>query len=514
MGPATRECPALAVTARLRNTHRIVSLTRTARQAGLRCGEALADARARVPELLAEEADPVAELKLLHAIADWCDRYTPLVALDGADGLFLDITGCAHLFGGEESLLIDVLKRIEAQGFAVRGAVADTPGAAWAASHFGKGGIVPPGRQAECLSSLPVAALRIAPPIVEDLIRVGLMRIADVLNRPRAPLVARYGSDLVQRLDQVLGRQGEPISPRFQVPHVVAERHFAEPIGFMEDVEAVIFSLARQLEDALERRVQGGRLFELTLFRADGAVQKIAAGASRPLRDPRRIVALFREKLKTDETVLDTGYGYDLMRLAVLETQEREPEQEGLARTDQRTQDEDFAGLLDRLSARLGPSHVTRLQPADWHVPESQSVSVPALSVPSRTTAWADVMTGALPSGQSFKSVPEALPLTRPLRLFSPPEPVDVVAMVPDGPPLRFRWRRALYEIVRSEGPERIAPPWWVEAKDRRENASSNEIRDYFRIEDENGRRFWLFRQGFYDVETGPPCWFIQGLFP
>lgn len=516
--------PPLAVVAKIRNAQRITCLTASARALGLRSGEALADARARVPSLLAEEAAPGQDALLLGFVADWCDRYTPLVALDGGDGLFLDITGCAHLFGGEEALLADALDRLERQGFAVRGAIADTPGAAWAVARHGDGGSIPPGQQEDVLRPLPLAALRLDPEAVEGLERVGLSRIGDIAMRPRAPLANRFGPGPVRRLDQALGREGEPISPRFAAPVIMAERRFFEPIGRVEDVSAVTLSLAGQLSGALERRCQGGRAFELALFRVDGAVQRLVVGTSRPLRVPKRILALFAEKLKADESVLDAGYGYDLVRLSVLEAQDEDPAQLDLGGRGVAEAEADLAGLIDRLGARLGLDRVTRLLPVDRHLPESQTALVPAAAVREDALAWtgfssvvlgcddlglgASGEAGLLQSRQSSE-----IPLERPLRLLDPAEPVEAVAMVPEGPPLRFRWRRTLYRVARSEGPERIAPPWWVGATDAPSSVREGVTRDYFRIEDDAGRRFWLYREGLYARETANPRWYLHGLF-
>lgn len=516
--------PAFAVTARIRNAQRLTALNDTARALGLRLGEALADARARVPHLLVEDAAPALDAALLGFIADWCDRYTPLVALNGPDGLLLDLTGCAHLFGGEQALLADILDRLTRQGFAVRGAIAGTPGAAWAVARFGDGGCVPDGGQAGVLAPLPVAALRLDSDAVAGLDRVGLKTIGDILQRPRAPLANRFGAELVTRLDQALGHQGEPISPRFAAPLIVAERRFFEPIGRLEDVSVVALSLSGQVSEALARRVAGGRAFELALFRVDGAVQKVVVGTSRPLRDPKRILALFAEKLKADESVLDAGYGYDLIRLGVLEAQGDDPAQLSLTGRGQAEAEADLGGLIDRLGARLGIERVARFLPVDRHLPESQTALVPAATVREGALAWiglagADLGLGFAEDAPVRSRAAEAPdgwqedPLERPLRLIDPAEPVEAVAMVPDGPPLRFRWRRVLYTVVRSEGPERIAPPWWVGAADRPTDGKEAVTRDYFRIEDADGRRFWLYREGLYARETSQPRWYLQGLF-
>ncbi|MBO6756717.1 MAG: DNA polymerase Y family protein [Roseibium sp.] len=536
--PAARAAePPFAVVAKTGNVQRLCALNQTAQALGLKAGGNLADARARVPHLLIEEAAPDKDAALLDRLADWCDRYTPLVALDGPDGLFLDITGCAHLFDGEAALLADALKRLHRQGFTVRGAIAGTPGAAWAKARYGTGGCVPPGQEQAALEGLPVAALRLARDVAEGLERVGLSTVGALSGRPRAPLANRFGVELIQRLDQALGREREAISPRFAVPLVVAERRFFEPIGRMEDVQAVLLSLAGQVAEALERRVEGGRAFEMSLFRADGAVQRVVVGTSRPLRAPKRILALFAEKLKADESVLDAGYGYDLIRLSVLEAEAAAPDQLALAGKGQAQAEADLTGLVDRLGARLGIDRVTRLLPVDRHLPESQTGFVPAAIAREDALSWVgfggtdfglghlqkdgDPVQAEIPAaggfseefGADWQQIPLEIPLVRPLRLIDPAEPVEAVAVVPEGPPLRFRWRRVLYKVARSEGPERIAPPWWVGAPDAPPPDQTAVTRDYFRIEDEDGRRFWLYREGLYARETTQPRWYMQGVF-
>ncbi|MEP2706602.1 MAG: DUF6504 family protein [Roseibium sp.] len=532
--PSARQVePPLAILARIRNARRIISLNETARACGLRVGETESDAKARVPHLLCEDADPQKDHTLLLALADWCDRYTPLVAIDGDDGLFLDITGCAHLFGGEQAMLKDVLNRLEKQGFGVRAAVAGTVGTAWALARYGAGGVLPEGDEQAALAPLPMTALRIPSESVEGLHRVGLTTIGHLLDRPRAPLATRFGEELVTRLDQALGLQGEPISPRFEAPLIAAERRFFEPISQVDDVKAVALSLAGQLSKALERRGQGGRAFELVLFRVDGTVQKLMVGTSNPLREPARILSLFAEKLKADESVMDAGFGYDLIRLGVLVVDTAPAAQASLTGHGVQEAEASLNDLVDRLGARLGIERITRLLPSDRHLPESQTSFVPAALAKEDTLSWigfggADF--GLTPPTRSqnhaeetgFAEEPSSNfsstdwhtgLLSRPLRLIDPAEPVEALAMVPDGPPLRFRWRRGLYQVARSEGPERIAPPWWIGAHDRPSETRDGATRDYFRIEDTEGRRFWLYREGLYERETTQPRWYLQGLF-
>ncbi|MDD7909371.1 DNA polymerase Y family protein [Pseudovibrio exalbescens] len=480
----------LAVYGKRRNAHRLICINAPARKAGIALGEGLSDACARVPHLRTEEEIPEADEALLAALADWCDRYTPLVALSGDDGLLLDITGCAHLFEGEEALLEDCVTRLSAQGFTVRASVADTVGAAWACARA-KGGVIAPGGQREVLEPLPLSLLRLEENCVAALNKVGLKRIVDVLDRPRAPLASRFGGELVRRLDQALGLEGEPISPRLHIPALVAERRFFEPISRQEDMEAIILALGDHIKAQLEERGQGGRAFEVALFRVDGVVNRLMVGTSGPIREPSFILRLFREKLKSVGDELDAGFGYDLVRLSVLEAQSCTPGQLDLSGA--RDEDEDLAQLVDRLGARLGIARVARFLPGDSHMPEKRAALVPAATVREDAIFWPDE-----------HLLWDNTSLERPLRLLARPEPVEAVAMVPEGPPLRFRWRKALYEVARSEGPERIAPPWWQ---------GPQPTRDYFRVEDSEGRRFWLYREGLFEREVPNPRWFLQGLF-
>jgi protein ImuB len=489
----------LVVTGRRGNAELIVAVDDIAEQRGLTPGLALAQARAMHPVLDVIPEDAEADAALLKTIADWCLRYTPLVACDAPDGLLLDISGCAHLYGGEDALVADLSSRLEAAGFAFSIAIAGSIGAAWAAAHFGKPGSHACGTEHTLLASLPLAALRIAPETVASLARVGLKRIGDIIDLPRAPLTARFGVDLLRQFDRALGAEHEPLTPRLPVAPYVAEQRFAEPIAREEDVLAITARLAARLKVALERRGDGARRLELMLFRTDGAVRRIAAGTSRPLRDPDDIRALFVERLTALADTLDPGFGFDMARLSVTVAEPCAPEQIGIGGR------EDAAAigrLVDHLSARLGSQRVRRLVAQDSHIPELAAASLPAQ------------MTGTDDGWAAFRRYRDDVELSpRPLRLFTRPEPIEAVAEVPDGPPLRFRWRRALHEVIAAEGPERIEGAWWSE--------HTGPARDYFRVEDKTGLRFWLFRAGLYrDLMRGDllpgtpaPAWFLHGTF-
>ena len=458
----------------------------------------IADARAMYPGIEIVAADPEADRRLLEALADWCDRYTPLVALDGEDGLFLDITGCAHLFGGEEAMLDGMLEGFFEQGFRTRAGLASTPGAAWAAARFSLDGTIREGGERSFLENLPLAALRLEPNTITRLESVGLRTVGAVAERPRAPLARRFGAMLLFRLDQALGEIEEVISPRLPVPELSVERHLAEPIGLIEDIERLTFLLAKNLKRDLERRGEGARLFELLLFRVDGAVTRISAGASLPLREPVPVGRLFHERLATLGAVLDPGYGFDLVRLSAFATAAIDTPQADLG-GETGTTSEDVALFSDRVRARLGRNAMLMPLLVESHLPERAASLVPADGEPPERKA------PAAPRKDVDFSPSRRTP-ERPLRLFHRPEPIDVpVTEIPEGPPLNFRWRRAMHRVARAEGPERIAPEWWREEQDA-------PTRDYFRVEDSDGHRYWLFREGLYEAEGASPRWYLQGI--
>jgi protein ImuB len=494
------EAAPLVTAHKQKSAMRIAALDAAAEARGLRRGMGLADARAAHPDLDIVPADADADGRLLVAIADWCDRYTPLVALDAPDGLFLDITGCAHLFGGEYTLLADLMARLYEQGFAVQAAIAATPGTAWAAARHADAPLcIDRGGEAPVLGPFPLAALRLDGETLAGLAKVGLKTVSQLINAPRAPLARRFGRQCLLRLDQALGAVEEAISPRLPVPALSAERRLAEPVGRIEDVEQLLLALTMRLKPGLERRGVGARVLEYALFRVDGAVYRLCVGASRPVRDPETVVKLFRERLAAVGDELDAGYGFDLVRLSVLADGEMPDDQGDFAEAGE-ADNPDVALLLDRIAARLGTGAVL-----DGQHPVSRPVAVE-----SHEPERAEIRR---PATESPDILPANNPVApRPARLLARPEPVEVVAGVPEGPPQRFRWRRALYQVTKAEGPERIGGEWWgADAPEDLQPAP----RDYYRVEDEDGRRYWLFRHGLY----GPagrgvvPQWFLHGMF-
>lgn len=475
------------VAAKSGNALRVSALDRKACALGLRAGMPLADARAMVPALAVANADETADRRLLESIADWCLHYTPLVALDGAQGLLLDITGAAHLFGGERALLDRSRRSLRRQGFAVQGAIAGSATAAHALARYRDGTVVPPGEEARAASPLPVEALGLDPAITHAFRHAGLKTIGQVATRKRSELVARFGAPMIFALDLAAGEAEKPISPRAALADYTAERIFAEPLADEESILESLRGLAASLAQLLAERGEGARRLEASFFRADGKIRRLAVETAHPTRDPAIVVRLFRERLDALADPLDPGFGFDLIRLAADRAEPCEAETKAF---DARAkEDKEIAFLIDRLAARFGAQRILVFQPNDTHIPEAAAVMLPAQSAEPAKLAW-----------KALREPGEAP--RRPLRMFARPEPIEAAA--PEGPPLRFRWRRVLHEVTSAEGPERIAMEWW------RDNEAAS-ARDYFRVEDTGGRRFWLYREGISG--RGSTRWFLHGLF-
>ncbi|QTL04960.1 hypothetical protein J5J86_06525 [Aquabacter sp. L1I39] len=726
LSPDQRALPRVTVSME-KSALRLAALNAPAAALGLGAGLSLADARARHPALVVEPHAPEADQKILEDLAEACARYTPLVALDGPDGLILDISGCAHLFGGEAGLARDLLARVASVGLSARAAIAATPGGAAALARFsgGRSLIVPEGTElGPLLAPLPLAALRLAPAVLASLARLGLTRIGDLLDKPRAPLAARFGADLMDRLDGALIGGRAALTYRFPPPRFSVDKALAEPVERVEDVLGLARHLAGSLAGLMERHGLGARRLDLALFRVDGKVTRLHVGTGRPLRDPALIQRLFAEKV-AQLSSLDAGFGFDLIRLSAPLAEPMDARQDGFDA--QREAEEAVDRLLDRLAARFGRAQVLVPACADAHMPEAAGRLVPAqdyarqagaarafrappvpaegtpaperatlgqgrpkekaapsaagegagqgrlhgalpvcpensLSAPatpptpgrggtaspfslrppsgpgetppslasrasppahggdggtsaiaprrpglhvvltagleaappppafilssgpgetpsplaaglaglgeerpkgSPSAAGEGAVQGAVqtrlgnppsapavppPSGREERasrlasspglrppmsngraasppprgghpvaraarvegmpdaSRPDLSGPARPLRLLDYPEPAEAVAEVPDGPPLRFRWRRVTHLVLRAEGPERIAAPWW------REDGLSP-TRDYFRVETVEGHRFWLFRAGLYGTGPHLPAWYVHGQF-
>lgn len=457
---------------------------------GLNAGELLADARARVPSLQTCPAQPEKDRTALEQLARWCTRFSPYVAPwpeedehAGSSGLTLDITACDHLFGGEAALLSEVIASLKRLGFTTRGTIASSIGAAHALAKFGSQteNIVPEGKITEAIAPLPVSALRISDKTTAILKHLGLKTIGHLLPLPRAPLAQRFGKLLNGRLDQALGHAGESFTPLLLHAPYRARAMLAEPIAAQEHILKLAKKLARDLTPALERDGKGIRALHLTLFRVDGETTELDIRLARPSRDAERIVKLFSLKLDALAKDFDAGFGFEAARLDVTQVDRMAPQQAAIAANPERDADEKLSLLIDHLGSRLGLENVLRMQPRDTHIPERAFVMKPA----AHASAWDD----------------EDVPM-RPLLMLPCAEPAEVTAVVPEGPPLQFRWRGVAYEVAHAEGPERIRPEWWRDAKSR--------ARDYYTVEDEDGRRFWLYRDGPYGADTR---WFVHGVY-
>jgi protein ImuB len=497
--PSRNDREPIIVAAKINNELKVVAVDDAAARLNLAADMPLATARAMVPALTILDHDPDADLKTLNAIADWCDRFTPLVALNHSapdpesipDGLVLDITGCAHLFGGEAMLMKTLCHTLTRQGFVVSAAISGTAVSARALTRYKHGVIVPPGEEADAVFALPVSTLGVDHSIITGLRRAGLKTIGDVATRSRHEISARFGADFTNVLQQVLGEADAPISPRKPMPDYVTEKRFAEPVLTSDVLLRTLGELAEVLAAAMERHGKGARRLEASFFRTDGVVRIIAVDAGQAVTDARIALRLFNERLDALADPLDPGFGFDLVRLAASQTASVTSTQYGFDPTAHEA--DDVARLIDRLSARLGAGRVIRYVPQDTHIPEYAVTRLPAQR--------------KVPDDAGWPAHPPHEPPNRPLRLFETPERIKVgFALVPDGPPTSFSWRQLTHRIIRAEGPERIAMEWW--------RADGKTLtRDYFRVEDEMGLRFWLFREGLFGRELTQPHWFLHGLF-
>lgn len=469
---------------------RIVAATSAALAGGAWIGARLSDARALNPALGALPADPAGDRALTGRLARWALRWSPLVEIDGSDGLRLDVTGAAHLFGGEARLAEDIRRRFAALGLTVRLAIAPTAGAAWALARNGQGqtSLCSAEELMALLGPLPVAALRLSPPAARILERLGLKTIGQLARVPRRALARRFaGADNpLDALDRALGTIPEPLSASPAEPPPRADLRLAEPVADPGAMGDALERLARPLAAELGRRLLGARRVEFLAWRVDGSVGEAAAATALPSRDPAHLVRLLGERV----AALDPGFGCDGFALVATRCEPLAPEQRALI--GEPPGDVELALLVDRLSARLGPERVRRPVSRQSHLPE-------------RASGWQ----GALGAGKTrpASGAPAFHTAPRPERLLDRPEAIAVVYATPEGVPRRFVWRRAVHDIARVEGPERIAPEWWRQPGGTR-------LRDYYRVEDRCGRRYWIYREGVAGDGRGPaPGWYLHGLF-
>lgn len=428
------------------------------------------DAKALCPDLQSRPADIVADLKFQRTLARWANRYCPWIGLEGQDGLVMDVTGAAHLFGGAPSMLDDMRMRLTRAKIHARIGFAHTRGAAWALARYSEG-IADATGVLDRISPLPVSALRLDEKTCVTLQRLGVRTIGELAGLPRSTLTRRFGPDVVLRLDQALGQQSESISPVSEETHYSVRLTLPDPIGLLSDVMACIARLLPQLCKKLEANQKGARILQLTMQRVDQGAQQVELRLARAMRDPERILALFERVVKE----IDAGFGIERLRLEAVQIEDLYVQQ--LSSTTHQAP-EALEDLITRLGTRVGLEKIIRFLPADSHIPERSFIVAPAAY--------------CTPSGSWVA------PLPRPFRLF-PPETIKGEGREP---PRTFIWRRMRMTTTQAVGPERIAPEWWLDDDNWRSG-----VRDYWRVSTLEGRRLWLFHT------PQSPGWFVQGEF-
>lgn len=464
--------------------------------AGITPGLTLADARALVPSLRTAETDTEADIRALDHLADWSLRWTPWTAIDGLEAgggasLWLDITGCAHLFGGENALLASMVECFSRLGFASRPGLADGKGAAWAAARFfdidQPYGLIPEGAGRQILPSLPIEALRLTLATTETLRRLGLRTISDLLALPRAPLAARFGRETALRLDQTMGRQDEPFSPRRPQANDSVQLTLAEPIGLLDDLRAALDQALSSLCQHLEASDRGARHLLLEVFLVDGTVTRREIGTALPTRNPAQLARLFRDRIED----IDAGFGIEALILSAPLTAAAKKGQASLAEEIKKSSqlienNREINTLLDLFNGRFGTRSIVSPQPCESHQPDRSTLLLPPLHRP---------MNSSVAMGWPSHT-------QRPPQLIAIPEPIHLLEEQGAIPPRVFRWRRQTLRLTNWQGPERISAEWWHGAKP----PAASIGRDYWRAEDDKGRRLWLFRNN--------KGWFVHGTFP
>jgi protein ImuB len=451
---------------------------------GLREGMPATKAQALVPDLVVQHADPDADGAALERLAVWALRYSPVVSIDLPDGIVMDTSGADHLHGGEEAMASDVGSRLRHAGIGARVAISDTWGASHAFARFSGGvaTVVPPGPVVPAIERLPIAALRLPADVVHELRRLGFDRVRDLQATPRAPLALRFGPIVGRRLDQATGSTSEPIDPIRPAEMIEVKRIFVEPIGAAETIARYVGKLTADLCTDLEERGVGARRLDLVCHLVDNRIQAVRIGVAKPIRDPKRLTRLLCDKIET----IDPGFGIEILRLAATAVEPFATSQTISSLVEETVSD--VTGLIDILANRLGGRCLFRMAPAQSDVPERSFVRV-SPTAPVSDDTW-----------------PAHWP--RPSRLLSAPEPIQTVALLPDHPPVKFTWRGIRRRVKRADGPERVFGEWW------KRDAELVAVRDYFRVEDEAGERFWIFRAGDgEDAATGSHRWYLHGIF-
>lgn len=446
------------------NQRLIAAVDQAARRLKLRPGMTIAHAQSLVPNLTIQDALPAEDEAGLTRLALWCTRYSPLVTPDPPDGVFIDVAGSSHLFKGEAALLQDLKARMASSRIEARVAVADTPACAWAMARFSKEEIVAPGRASDVLGALPIEALRLDRAVVESLRDVGIERIAQLATKPRGGLRTRFGAEVLLRMDQALGAAAEVLTALVPPEVPRSKMRFAEPLGDPDDLQRVIAILCQSLAEDLEKRGVGARRLDLVFMRVDNITQAVRIGTSRPNRNAPHLAKLLGERL----VLVDPGFGIEEATLTASWIEAQTEKQMVGSHVGKPGDDADVSDLVDKLRVKLGAERVFRVVPVESDVPERSLKRIPAMTKAGGAN-W-----------------PDDLP--RPSRLLTPPEIINAVAEIPDAPPRFFVWRKVRHRITKADGPERILGEWWL---------SDQEIglqRDYYRVENVQGERFWLFR--------------------
>lgn len=440
----------------------------------------LADAKAILDSLQAFADKPTLIPQLLQRIAEWAIRFSPCTASDGADGIILDATGCTHLWKGDEAYAADITKRLRQKGYSARVAIADTFGTAWAVARYGTDSlVVPQDAQAEAISALPPAALRLPITTIERLHKLGLNQVKDFITMPRPSLRRRFGKDVLLRIDQALGNEEEFFQPVYPVEPYGERLPCLEPIVTRTGIDIALEHLLQAICNRLKKEGKGLRNATFRFYRTDSTAQGIQISTSRASNNITHLFHIF--SLKVDQ--LEPKGGIDLFILEGSKVEDVKVTQESFWKEQTGVNDVDVSELIDRIAAKVGPDTIYRYLPEEHYLPE-RSIRKSNTLDEKKTTEW-------------------KVDKPRPIQLLENPEKIEVTAPVPDYPPMNFRYQGKLHKIIKADGPERIEQEWWV---------AEGRHRDYYAVEDEEGHRYWLFRSGHYNAEK-TYGWFLHGFF-
>jgi len=458
----------------------ITAANRLAEKQGIDINMVVADARALIPSLEVLDDQPETSARLLNGLAEWCIRYTPAVAIDPPDGLLLDATGCAHLWGGERSYITAIHKRFKDFGYDISIALADTVGTAWAVARFASNdSIIESGQQHTALLSLPPACLRIEASATERLEKLGLRQISQLISMPRSALRRRFDAQMLQRLDQALGYEEEMIKPVQPIEPYQERLPCLEPIVTATGIEIALQRLLEALCNRLQHEQKGLRTALFKGYRMDGKIEQIEIGTNRPSCNPKHLFKLFEVKIES----IEPASGIEVFTLEALKVEDLPTVQQQLWGNKMDLDNVELSELLDRIAGKIGAYNIHRYMPAHHYWPERSFKEASSLNEAIQTTWKVD--------------------RPRPLQLLSRPERIEVTAPIPDYPPMLFRYRDKLHKVMKADGPERIEAEWWLQ---------DGQHRDYYSVEDEDGHRYWLFRSGHYDAAKSYQ-WFIHGFF-